>query len=78
MEATRRYPTIHEIPLKNGKHYEQLIEITNNDDEIIPIFIKAPDGNIHIISSFSENFNSISKGYKLVYLGKKFDVDKIH
>jgi NhaP-type Na+/H+ or K+/H+ antiporter len=78
MEATRRYPAIHEIPLKNGKHYEQLIEITNNDDEIIPIFIKGPDGNIHIISSFSESFNTISAGYKLVYLGKMFDVDKIH
>jgi NhaP-type Na+/H+ or K+/H+ antiporter len=78
MEATRRYPAIHEIPLKNGKHYEQLIEITNNDDEIIPIFIKAPDGEIHIISSFSESFNTISEGYKLVYLGKMFDVDKIH
>ncbi len=78
MEAIRRYPAVHEIELKNGKHYEQLIEITNEDDEIIPIFIKAPDGNIHIISSFSESFNTISQGHKLVYLGKMFDLDKIH
>ena len=77
MEAIRSYPAVHEIELKNGKHYQQLIDITNEDDEIIPIFIKAPDGEIHIITSFSENFNTISEGYKLVYLGKMFDMDKI-
>ncbi|MGB5203010.1 cation:proton antiporter [Eudoraea sp.] len=78
MEAIRSYPAVHEIELKNGKHYQQLIDITNEDDEIIPIFIKAPDGEIHIITSFNESFNTISDGYKLVYLGKMFDLDKIH
>jgi len=78
MEAIRSYPAVHEIELKDGKHYKQLIDITNEDDEIIPIFIKAPDGEIHIITSFSESFNTISEGYKLVYLGKMFDLDKIH
>jgi len=78
MEAIRSYPAVHEIELKDGKHYKQLIDITNEDDEIIPIFIKAPDGEIHIITSFSESFTTISEGYKLVYLGKMFDMDKIH
>lgn len=77
MEATRRYPAIHEIDLKNGKHYKQLIDISNEDNDIIPLFIKAPDGNIQIISSFSESFNSITEGYKLAYLGKMFDMDNI-
>jgi len=77
MEATRRYPAIHEIDLKNGKHYKQLIDISNEDNDIIPLFIKAPDGNIRIISSFSESFNSITEGYKLAYLGKMFDMDNI-
>ena len=77
MEAIRSYPAVHEIELKDGKHYKQLIDITNEDDEIIPIFIKAPDGEIHIITSFSESFTTISEGYKLVYLGKMFDMDKI-
>ena len=77
MEATRKYPAIHEIDLKDGKHYGQLIDISNEDNDIIPLFIKAPDGNLQIISSFSSNFNSITEGYKLVYLGKMFDLDKI-
>ena len=45
MEATRRYPAIHEIDLKDGKHFSQLIDISNDDDDIIPLFIKAPGGN---------------------------------
>jgi Trk K+ transport system NAD-binding subunit len=77
MEATRRYPAIHEIDLKDGKHFSQLIDISNEDDEIIPLFIKAPDGKLEIISSFSGKFNSITEGYKLAYLGKMFDMDKI-
>jgi len=75
MEATRRYPAIHEIELKGEEHYQQLIEITNKDEEIVPIFIKAPNGKISIISSFNENYQNISDGYKLVYLGKMFDAD---
>jgi len=78
MEVTRRYPAIHEIDLKNAEHYEKLIEITKEDDEIIPVFIKSPDGRVSIISSFNEGFDSISDGSKLVYLGKMFDLDKIH
>ncbi len=77
MEATRRYPAIHEIDLKDGKHFSQLIDISNEEDDIIPLFIKAPDGNLEIISSFSGKFNSITEGYKLAYLGKMFDMDKI-
>ncbi|MGB5356048.1 MAG: cation:proton antiporter, partial [Eudoraea sp.] len=75
MEATRRYPAIHEIELKGEEHYQQLIEITNKDEEIVPIFIKSPNGKISIISSFNDNYQNISEGYKLVYLGKMFDAD---
>ncbi len=78
MEVTRRYPAIHEIDLKNAKHYEKLIEIIKEDDEIIPVFIKTPEGKISIISSFNVSFESISDGSKLVYLGKLLDLDKLN
>lgn len=76
METTKKYPSIHEIDLKDRAHYEQLIEMTNADDDIIPIFLKAPDGDLKIISSYSTDFNDIKKGYTLVYLGKMFDNEK--
>jgi len=78
MEVTRRYPALHEIELKNANHYKKLIDITKEDDEIIPVFLKASDGKVSIISSTNTNSESISEGSKLVYLGKMFDLDKTH
>lgn len=72
-EAVRKFPAIHEIELKDQEHYEGLIEITKADDQIIPIFLKAPDEKLFIISSFSKEFKDIVEGYKLVYLGKMFE-----
>ncbi len=77
MEATRKYPAIHEIDIKDQEHYEGLIEITKADEDIVPIFLKGPDGDLIIIPSFSKEFTDIDEGYQLVYLGKIFDVENI-
>jgi NhaP-type Na+/H+ or K+/H+ antiporter len=70
-EAARKNPAVHEIALKDKEHYEGLIEITKADRDIVPIFLKTPDGELHIISSDSLDFTDIKEGYKLVYLGKE-------
>lgn len=75
-EAARKYPKIHEMELKGKEHYEGLIEITKADQDIVPLFIKTLDGDLKIISSFSKDFDDISEGCKLVYLGKLLKVDK--
>lgn len=75
MEATRHYPAIHEIELKDRQHYEGLIEITKAEDDIIPLFLKDPEGDLLIIPSYSKDFTDITEGFKLVYLGKVFDPD---
>lgn len=74
-ETARKYPAVHEIELKDNKHYEGLIEITKAEDHIIPIFLKTPNGDLKIISSYSTEFTDIGEGYQLVYLGKVFDVE---
>ncbi|RED50723.1 cation:proton antiporter [Seonamhaeicola aphaedonensis] len=71
-EVALKYPTIHEIELKDRKHYEELIEITNNDDDMIPLLVKDNRGVLEIISSYSKSMK-IEKGFQLVYLGKPFD-----
>ena len=76
METVRKYPAVHEIELKDQEHYEGLIEITKADENIVPIFLKTPDNDLEIISSFSTEFNDIKEGYHLVYLGKMLDVDE--
>jgi NhaP-type Na+/H+ or K+/H+ antiporter len=72
-EAARKNPVIHEIELNDTEHYEGLIEITKADPEIIPLFLKNPEGEVTIIPAFSKDFTDIQDGYKLVYLGKQLE-----
>ena len=74
-ETARKFPIIHEIELKDKEQYEGLIEITKADENIVPIFLKTPDGDLKIIPSFSTDFNDITEGCRLVYLGKVLEAD---
>ncbi len=71
-EVARKYPEIHEIELKDRAHYEKLIEITNNDENMVPLLVKDKQGVLEIISSYNKAIDHVEKGYKLVYLGKAF------
>jgi NhaP-type Na+/H+ or K+/H+ antiporter len=76
-EAARQYPAIHEIDIKDQEHFEGLIEMIKAENQTIPILLKAPGGDLNIISAYSkDNFNDITEGYKLVYLGKTIDVEQ--
>ncbi len=70
LELTFRYPSIHEINLTDKKHYENLIEVTKKDNDIIPLFIKDRKGILHIISSHNLKTETIKTGFQLVYMGK--------
>ncbi len=74
-ETARKYPAIHEIELKDQDHYQGLIAITKADENIVPMFLKTPDGEIEIISSYGTAHADIKEGYRLAYLGKMFDVE---
>lgn len=74
-ETTRRFPSINEIEIRDKAHYDALIETAKGDQDIIPIFLKAPNGNLDIIS-FGNGFDQIKEGSKLVYLGKLYDTEK--
>lgn len=76
-ELARKFPKIEEIDLKSTAHYNQLIEITKADMDIIPIFLKNANGDLKIIPSYSTQFEDITPEFKLVYLGKKFEVDEL-
>ncbi|MCE2613569.1 cation:proton antiporter [Flavobacteriaceae bacterium D16] len=75
-EAVLKYPAIHELPLKSNEQLAQLMGKARTDDEVIPLFVKYPDGKLEIISSVKDNVKSISEGSKLVYLGKIFDIEE--
>lgn len=76
-DLTVKFPSIHEIKLDGRDHYLKLIEITNNDKDVIPLFVKDHDGELHIISSFNKQVEDIEKGSELIYLGKPFDIEYV-
>lgn len=76
-EVARRYPAIHELEIDDKKHYNTIIDTAINDENVIPLFIKGNKGEIDIISAYSKEVNNIKPGYKLVYLGKHFDIEKV-
>ena len=71
--TAHKHPSINEIEIKDKSHYENLIEITINDENIIPLFLKGTNGELDIISSYSKNKNEFTSGCKLVYLGKRIN-----
>lgn len=72
-ETSEKYPSIHEIDIKDKEHYDILIQTAGEDLDIIPIFTKSPKGVIDIMPSDYKDFNPNGEGYKLVYLGKEFE-----
>ena len=73
-EVARKYPEIHEIEINDRAHYESLIETINNESDMIPLLVKDKKGVLEIISSYNKAIENIEKGYKLVYLGKPFNL----
>ena len=53
------------------------MEITKTDGDIIPLFVKFPNGELKIIPSNSHEVE-ITEGSKLVYLGKKINLEREH
>ena len=76
-EVATKYPSINEINLMDKTQYYDLIDITNKDKNMIPLFLKDGDGELHIISSANKEIDKVGKGWRLVYLGNQMDMSKI-
>ena len=74
LEAVRMSPAIREIALKDSKQYTELAEKARNSPGIVPLFLKSPDGVLHIIPSFFRESGEITEGFKLVYMGNSLSV----
>ncbi len=75
-ETARKYPVIKEAPLEDKAQYDTLIERTQIDPDIVPLFLKQPDGNLEIIPAFNKEHDEIKEGTKLVYLGKELELSE--
>ena len=74
LEAVRMSPAIREIALKDSKQYTELAEKARDSPGIVPLFLKSPDGVLHLIPSFFRESREITEGFKLVYMGNSLSV----
>lgn len=72
-EAARRNPAVHELPLRDKKHFEGLLVRMGKDPERVPLFLKAPDGELSILATLGEVPLELGEGFQLVYLGKELE-----
>jgi NhaP-type Na+/H+ or K+/H+ antiporter len=72
-DIVRKFPQIHEIKIKSKEHYQNLIDMINNDKDVAPLFIKNKSGTIEIIPAFNKDV-TFEKDASLVYLGKRVNV----
>ena len=73
-DAVRTSPVIHEYAVGDREQFDQAFEQMRSADDIIPLFLKAPDGELHIIPAFFRESREITDGYRLVYMGEMLDV----
>ena len=76
-EVAKRYPSIQEISINDKEHYDSLIDITNTNKDMIPLFVKDGNQELHIISSYNKEVETVGENSKLVYLGKPFDIEEV-
>ncbi|TCK67864.1 sodium/proton antiporter (CPA1 family) [Winogradskyella wandonensis] len=68
--VSRLHPNIHEVEIKDKDHYKKVFQTMMDDTEIIPLFLKDNDGELHVISSNEAILDKIKEGWLLAYLGK--------
>ena len=75
-EVANRYPGISEMPLIDKNHFKSILDITDKDLFIVPLFVRVPNGEIQIISSKKTILSNFVEGSALVYLGRPIDVEE--
>ena len=77
-EAQREAAVIHERPLYSQRELLELLVIAREENYSVPLFIKRPDGSLHVIPIDPEVFDADDGAHVLVYLGVKLpDVEQV-
>ncbi len=69
-EAHRESATIHEKDLRSLQDLQDTMSLINTEKYIVPLFLKHPDGKIHVIPRNIVDIDIDAGGYTLVYLGE--------
>ena len=74
MEVANQFPTVQEVPFTTKEEYIGLIRLTEKDEDMIPLFVKFPDGHLDNITYVNKTrLENIKSGTSFVYLGKEIE-----
>jgi NhaP-type Na+/H+ and K+/H+ antiporter len=69
-EVAFKYPKVNENSFESLEEYERLMKLCTSDQDMAPIFIKDPNGSLHMLHQINLKEIENLKGYALVYIGK--------
>ena len=69
--VVRKNPNMYEANIETKEDYQNLLDTTKKNINIIPLFLKYPNNDLDILTKKYDSNNKIEKGTKLVYLGEK-------
>ncbi|OAV43698.1 sodium:proton antiporter [Lewinella sp. 4G2] len=68
-DANREMSVVHERELFSNTEFAELLVAANTEKVIVPLFLKHPDGMLHVIPRDLSTVDVDAGGYHLVYLG---------
>lgn len=74
-EVAREFPSIQEIEVNDQKVFMKILTILNENKDAIPLFVKGPEGKLHLIENQKEI--EIKQGSVVAYLGKPMDFEDV-
>ncbi len=76
-EVANNFPGISEIVIHEKKQLINIMEVVKKEQDIVPLFIRIPDGEITIITDIQEVIENYTKNSLLAYLGKPLDLESL-
>jgi NhaP-type Na+/H+ or K+/H+ antiporter len=76
-KVANQFPVILELEIEDKDYYDRVIEYTNTNKMSVPLFLKDLEGEFHIISSSNKQLAEVKKGFMLIYLGKRIELEAL-
>lgn len=72
-EADRESPTIHKLAVEVLEQLPEILRELRQRKYAIPLFLRYPDGTLHVIPANDEGLPTDGEGYTIIYLGESLE-----
>ena len=69
-EIVRDYPMVNEVEVKDPSEFSEIVGKLTENDFTVPLFLRAKEGEIHILAAVDEKQLEIKPGDRIMYVGK--------